>query len=126
MRLRTTHAATVYGDRTSGENAVGEDRIVSDVPLITIPCRYRPQGNGFTRERREPRIDRSPEIVVPPRGRHPENGEQVSVSGTIGPGQRVDISDVDTVFYAMRIDPHFGHSGAPDRFTIELESDGDE
>lgn len=126
MRLRTTHRATIYGDRTVGENEIGQDQTVSDAPLVEMRCRYRPQGEGWTREAREPRVDKSPEIVVAPRGRHPETGAQVAVEDVAQAGQRVDIAGVETTFQLVRVDPHYGRGGQPERYTIELEATSDE
>lgn len=126
MRLRTTHTATIYGDRQTGENAVGEAQTVPDEPLIELRCRVRPQGEGWTREARSPRVDQAPDIVTEPRGRDPNNGSQLTVQDVAQEGQRVAISGKDTTFQLTRVVPHHGRSGQPDRFTLELEATSDE
>lgn len=126
MRLRTTHQATIYGDRSIGENAIGQSQTVPDAPLVEIRCRYRPQGEGWTRESREPRVDQSPEIVVAPRGRDPETGAQIAVSDVAKAGQRVAIDGVETTFQLVRVVPHRGRGGRAERYTIELEATSDE
>lgn len=126
MRLRTTHKATIYGDRTKGENTIGQEQTVPDEPLVEIPCRFRPQGEGWTREAREPRVDSAPEIVVAPRGRDPETGAQVNVGDVAKEGQRVAIDGVDTTFQLVRVDPHYGRGGRPERYSLELEATSDE
>lgn len=126
MRLRTTHSATIYGDRQTGENAVGEVQTVPDDPLLELPCRYRPQGEGWTREARSPRVDQSPSIVVAPRGRDPQNGAQVNVQDVAQAGQRVEIDGEETTFQLVRVVPHHGRGGRVDRYTLELEATSDE
>lgn len=126
MRLRTTHTATIYGDRTKGENAIGQQQTVPDEPLLELPCRYRPQGEGWTREARSPRVDQAPNIVVAPRGRDPNNGSQLKVLDVAQAGQRVAISGKSTTFQLTRVSPHHGRRGEPDRVTLELEATSDE
>lgn len=126
MRLRTTHKATIYGDRPVGENAIGQDQTVPDEPLVEFPCRFRPQGEGWTREAREPRVDQSPNIVVAPRGRDPQNGAQVAIEDVATEGQRVEIDGVDTTYQLTRVRPHYGRGGRPERITIEMEATSDE
>lgn len=125
MRLRTTHRATIYGNRSVGSNEIGQNQTVSDEPLVEIRCRYRPQGDGWTREAREPRVDQSPEIVVAPRGRDPETGAQVEIADVVTAGQRVAIGGVETTFQLVRVDPHYGRGGQPDRYSLELEATSD-
>lgn len=126
MRLRTTHTATIYGDRQTGENAIGQQQTVPDEPLLELPCRYRPQGEGWTREARSPRVDQSPSIIVVPRGRDPQNGAQVDVQDVAQAGQRVEIDGEDTTYQLTRIVPHPGRGGRVDRYTLELEATSDE
>lgn len=125
MRLVTTHTATIYGDRSIGSNAIGQEQTVSDDPLIEIQCRFRPQGEGWTREAREPRVDQSPEIAVVPHGNDPETGEDVAIADVARAGQHVDIAGVDTTYQLVRVVPHYGLD-SPDHFTLELEATSDE
>lgn len=126
MRLRTTHRATIYGDRVKGENAIGQSQTVPDEPLVELRGRFRPQGEGWTREARSPRVDQSPNIVVAPRGRDPQSGEQVHVKDIATEGQRVEIGGEDTTFQLVRVVPHYGRGGQAHRFTLELEATSDE
>lgn len=126
MRLRTTHRATIYGDRKKGENAIGQSQTVPDDPLVELRGRFRSQGEGWTREARSPRVDQSPNIVVAPRGRDPQTGAQVAVEDVAQAGQRVEIGGKSTTYQLVRVVPHFGRGGNPHRYTLELESTSDE
>jgi hypothetical protein len=126
MRLRTTHDITVYGDRAVGENAIGQDQTAPDEPLVTVRGRFREQGEGWTRERRSPRIDRSPEVVIPTRGRDPATGEQVDIGEVIDEGQHVDVSGEQSTFQLVRVVPHHGKGQDIRRYTLELENTSDE
>lgn len=126
MRLRTTHTATIYGDRVKGENSIGAEQTVPDEPLVELRGRFRPQGEGWTRESRSPRVDQSPTVVVAPRGRDPDTGAQIAVDDVATPGQRVEVSGESTTFQLTRVVPHFGRGGNPHRYTLELESTSDE
>lgn len=126
MRLRTTHDVTVYGDRSIGQNAIGQDQTVPDAPLVNVRGRFREQGEGLVRERREPRTDRSPEVVIPTRGRHPVTGEQVNIGDVIDDGQHVEVSGENSTFQLTRVVPHHGKGRDVRRYTLELENTSDE
>lgn len=126
MRLRTTHDITVYGDRSIGENEIGQNQTAPDKPIVTVRGRFREQGEGWTRERRGPRIDRSPEVVIPTMGRHPGTGEQVDIGETIDEGQHVDVSGEESTFQLTRVVPHHGKGRDVYRYTLELENVSDE
>lgn len=121
MRLRTTHSATVYGERVVGEDALGTDRVETDAPIASIDGRHRPQGEGLTREQRSERIDESPTFVTHAVGRDPGTGEQVQLLDELAPGQRVDIDGVTGTFELVRVVPHYGRGSTAERITLELE-----
>ena len=126
MRLRTTHTATVYGDRVTGTNDVGQELTATDAPLVTLRGRYRPQGSGLTSETRGERIDQSPEFVCRATGTHPDTDEYVSVGDVVAAGQRVAIEGDDTTFRIVRVDPHYGRHERPQRYSLELQATTDE
>lgn len=120
MRLRTTHTATVYGETVVGEDDLGAD-LTEDEPVATVPCRYRPAGEGFVREATGERVHQNPTLITRPRGRTP-TGEQVALLETIDEGQRVAIDGIAETFTVRHIRPQYGRGSRPRRLTIELVS----
>lgn len=121
MRLRTTHRATLMGERKVGEDSLGTDQVVDDAPLAEVDGRYRPQGEGLTREERSQRVDASPTLVVRPVGDDPQTGDTVQIMDVAAPGQQVDIDGVDATLDLMNVKPHYGRRSRPDRITLELQ-----
>lgn len=124
MFLRTTHSATVYGERVVGKNEIGQEQRVPDTEVATFTCRFRPQGEGLTREEHSERIDSSPEVVIRSLIRGAD-GEQVPATDVLNEGQRIDLEGEEQRYILARIHDHYDY-GTVNRITLELEAISDE
>ena len=126
MRLRTTHSATVYGETVVGTDADGTEHTESSDPVAEMRGRFRPQGDGLTRERRGERIDSSPEFVCRTTGRDPDSGDQIDLTDVVEADQRIAIDGVSQTFVILRVDEHYGRGATPVRLSLELQATTDE